>query len=51
MAGDIPADGCVRVGTVQVVVPATSGRLVLDLDLVAGDDAVTNRYESLITGT
>ncbi len=49
--GDIPADGCVRVGTVQVVVPATSGRLVLDLDLVAGDDAVTNRYESLITGT
>ena len=49
VAGDIPADGCVRVGTVQVVVPATSGRLVLDLDLVAGDDAVTNRYESLIS--
>ena len=47
--GDIPADGCVRVGTVQVVVPATSGRLVLDLDLVAGDDADSNRYESLIT--
>jgi beta-mannosidase len=49
--GDIPADGCVRVGTIQVVVPATPGRLALDLDLVAGDDAVTNRYESLILRT
>ena len=44
--GDLPADACVRVGTVQVVVPDAPGPLVLDLDLVAGDDAATNRYES-----
>jgi hypothetical protein len=47
--GDLPADSCVRVGTVQVVVPDTPGPLVLDLDVVAGDDAASNRYETVIT--
>jgi beta-mannosidase len=47
--GDLPADSCVRIGTVQVLVPDAPGPLVLDLDLVAGDDAATNRYETLIT--
>ena len=46
---DIPQTAASGSGPVQVVVPATSGRLVLDLDLVAGDDVVTNRYESLIS--
>jgi beta-mannosidase len=49
--GDIPADACVRIGTIQLVVPDAPGPLVLDLDLVAGDDAVTNRYESVIART
>ncbi len=49
LGGELPADSCVRVGTLQVVVPDAPGPLVLDLDLVAGDDAVTNRYETRIT--
>src|SRR5262249_6335288 len=46
--GDVPADSCVRVGTIQVVVPDAPGDFVLDLDLVAGDTAASNRYESVI---
>ena len=47
-SGGIPA-GCVRVGTIQAAVPDTPGALVLDLDLVAGAVAATNRYETRIT--
>jgi beta-mannosidase len=47
--GDVPPDSCVRVGTLQLVVPDTRGPLVLDLALVGGDVAATNRYESRIT--
>ena len=47
--GDVPADACVRVGTVPVVVPDAPGAMDLDLDLVGGDVAVTNRYRSTIT--
>ena len=32
--GDIPADACVRVGTVEVDVPDINEPLVIDLDLV-----------------
>ncbi len=46
--GEIPPDACVRVGTVQLVVPDAPGSLVLDLDLVGGETAATNRYESRI---
>jgi beta-mannosidase len=46
--GEVPSDSCVRVGTVQLVVPDAPGALVLDLDLVGADTAVSNRYESLI---
>lgn len=46
--GDVPADACVRVGTVQVVVPDAAGPLRVDLTLVAGDDVATNRYEARI---
>lgn len=31
--GDIPADECVRVGTVSLEVPDTTGDLVLDVEL------------------
>jgi beta-mannosidase len=47
--GDVPADSCVRVGTISVVVPDSPGPLVLDLGLVATDTAASNRYESPIT--
>ncbi|HEV8295768.1 MAG TPA: hypothetical protein VGQ20_00675 [Acidimicrobiales bacterium] len=42
--GDVGADSCVRVGTVDWTVPTTPGVVVLDLTLRAGDLVVTNRY-------
>jgi beta-mannosidase len=49
--GEIPADSCIRVATVQLVVPASPGPLALDLELRLPDgETVTNRYESTIAG-
>ena len=45
---DVPADSCVRVGTIQFVVPDTSGPLTLELVVDAGDDSSTNSYEACI---
>jgi beta-mannosidase len=51
-AGEVPADSCVRIATVQIVVPTAPGPLVLDLELRLPDgEHVTNRYESTIAGT
>jgi beta-mannosidase len=52
--GDIGADACERVGTIQAVVPDLgpdhTGVLTLDLELALPDgELVTNRYESRIT--
>ena len=47
--GAIPADDCVRVGTLSIVVPDAPGVLTLDLDLVAGDVVASNRYEMLVS--
>ncbi|MEY4173735.1 MAG: hypothetical protein RI900_900, partial [Actinomycetota bacterium] len=44
--GDVPADSCVRVGTVQFVTPAVAVDLWLDLVVEHGDAVVTNRYTS-----
>ncbi|MCU1462226.1 MAG: putative glycosidase [Acidimicrobiales bacterium] len=46
--GDIPADGCERVGTLQAVVPDAPGELTLSLDLSAGEMTAINRYVSRI---
>jgi beta-mannosidase len=46
--GDIPADGCQRVGTIQIVVPDAPGPLALTLAGRLGDDEVDNRYEATI---
>ena len=46
--GDVAADECTYVGTLQAVVPDEPGELSLDLVLVAGDRAATNRYTSTI---
>jgi beta-mannosidase len=50
-SGDVDADACVRVGTIQAVVPElgpdAAGTLALDLELILpGGDRVINRYES-----
>ncbi|MBV8296514.1 MAG: hypothetical protein JO085_06740, partial [Acidimicrobiia bacterium] len=45
--GEVPEDDCVRVGTVQAVVPDARGPLTLTLTLV-GEAAVANRYDSEI---
>lgn len=47
-AGDVPADSCVLVGTVQVEVPDAEGELVLALRGRVGDDAVVNEYRTTI---
>jgi beta-mannosidase len=46
--GPVAADSCVLVGTVQAVVPAEEGALVLDLELEHENVKTSNRYESLI---
>ena len=48
--GEVPEDECVRVGTVQAVVPDAPGPLTLSLALV-GEAAVANRYDSQIRTT
>jgi beta-mannosidase len=46
--GALPADSCTRVGTVSIVVPKARGQFQLDLDVVAGDNAASNRYEATL---
>ena len=46
--GDVPPDDCVRVGIVRFVVPDAPGSIWLDLALVYGDEAASNRYEAII---
>jgi beta-mannosidase len=48
--GDVPADACVLVGTVQLEVPAAPGELVLELSGEVGDDRPTNEYRATILG-
>jgi beta-mannosidase len=48
-AGDVPADSCVRVGTLQAVVPEADGPLRLDLELhLSRRDVIVNHYRSTI---
>jgi beta-mannosidase len=53
-AGDVPADGCVRVGTLQLEVPDAPGPLTLDLEVI-GDalphGVVRNHDETTIATT
>jgi beta-mannosidase len=46
--GDIPADGCQRVGTLQIVVPDQPGPLALDLRCEWDEHTSDNRYEAMI---
>ena len=47
--GDVPADACVLVGTVQLEVPDAPGELVIALRGEVGDDRPTNEYRTTIT--
>lgn len=47
-SGDIAADCCARIGTVQFVVPDAPGELTLDLVLDHGEAVVTNRTSTRI---
>ncbi len=46
--GAVPADSCVRVGTIQFEVPDAPGALTLALSGRVGDDSIDNRYESVV---
>jgi beta-mannosidase len=48
-AGAVPADDCVRVGTIECELPPAPGLLRLDLRFAADDLEVTNRYDSVIS--
>jgi beta-mannosidase len=46
--GDVGADACARVGTLQAVVPDEPGELALDLVVHAGERVASNRYTTVI---
>lgn len=46
--GSVPPDACVRVGTVQFLVPDVDGELWLDLTVEHPDVAATNRYVAVV---
>ncbi len=45
--GDLPADSCERVGTVQLRVPEEAGALSLELRCRAGEHHADNRYDAI----
>ena len=47
--GDVPADDCVRVGTLAFAIPDAVGELVVELELRAGPTRSFNRYATSIT--
>jgi beta-mannosidase len=47
--GDVPADSCARIGTLEWTVPTSPGPVVFDLRLTHDDTVITNRYTSHIT--
>ncbi len=46
--GDVPADDCVRIGTISTTAPTVAGPLRLELELVHPEHEVTNRYETAV---
>jgi beta-mannosidase len=48
--GDVAADSCARVATVQAVAPEVPGPLVLELELHHAQVKTSNRYETVIGG-
>jgi beta-mannosidase len=46
--GPIPADDVVKVGSIRIEVPDTTGEIIIELRLTAGDTAAENRYTTTI---
>jgi beta-mannosidase len=46
--GDVPADSCVRVGTIQALVPELPGPFALELTLDGPNIKATNAYHSMV---
>ena len=47
--GVIPADDCVKVGTIALSIPDTLGALTFDLTLTSGDIKARNHYSTAVT--
>jgi beta-mannosidase len=46
--GPLPADSCTFIGNHEMRVPELTGALVIDLELQAGDEVATNRYQTVV---
>ena len=46
--GDLPADSCEHIGTLEFTVPDTTGVLTIDVELDAADHMVTNRLHTVV---
>ena len=49
--GDVPADSCVKVGTLEATLPSTPGDLRLELALTAAGVCARNLYDLRITSS
>ena len=47
--GVIPADECVKVGTISLSIPDTLGAVTFDLTLTGGDIKARNHYSTAVT--
>ena len=47
--GAVPADECVKVGTISLSIPETLGALTIELTLTAGEIKARNRYSTAVT--
>jgi len=48
--GDLPADSCQRVGTMQIVAPDGAGMLIVELTCTSVAGTAENRYTATLTG-
>lgn len=49
--GDVPADACVRVGTITLVVPDVPGALMITLSLATAALSALNLYTTVVSGS
>ncbi len=46
--GDVPADSCCLVGTLEFDAPSTHGPVIIDLELQSSERIATNRYRTVV---
>lgn len=49
--GEIPADGCEHIGTLEFDVPGHTGLLLIDVELDTGEHVATNRFQTVVIPT